>query len=181
MLLLYGYFAISKGIYTWSAIKKVPRGSTSAAPRKTKSLLIYEQDDGTAILMEWMDETSVSLSNHAQQTGEDEVDKAHPPGTKAGNSIQCFNWGGFKNPASFYILPQHYSHSKKWGLKKRKKKKSRNSAAKQRRRDENLNWRREQKRNTHVQKKKHGNLYPTAYTLHLAILFQPPCYTFNNL
>lgn len=67
MLLFYGYFFfIVKGIYTWSAIKAVGtlrRIVPLQLLGRLRESADLNSDDGTALLMEWMDETSVYQSN----------------------------------------------------------------------------------------------------------------------
>lgn len=67
MLLFYGYFFfIVKGIYTWSAIKAVGTMRRIVPLQllgRLRESADLNSDDGTALLMEWMDETSVYQSN----------------------------------------------------------------------------------------------------------------------
>lgn len=123
----------SKGIYTWSAIKaagappRTQRGPR-AAPRKTESAEIQKwNDDGTALGMEWMGETSVYLTNRNARNGrkterlgvESHKVKAtwRPFGIRASAS-SVSNWRGLQQSSlfffsffSFYILQNYYSHS----------------------------------------------------------------------
>lgn len=79
MLLFYGYyfFFIVKGIYTWSAIKAVGtlrRIVPLQLLGRLRESADLNSDDGTALLMEWMDETSVYQSN-AEKTNKHETNK----------------------------------------------------------------------------------------------------------
>lgn len=60
------FFFIVKGIYTWSAIKAVGtlrRIVPLQLLGRLRESADLNSDDGTALLMEWMDETSVYQSN----------------------------------------------------------------------------------------------------------------------
>lgn len=97
------FFFIVKGIYTWSAIKAVGTMRRIVPLQllgRLRESADLNSDDGTALLMEWMDETSVYQSNAEKtnkqtqkQTKNNKKKRDEAESNKATQLEALWNWG----------------------------------------------------------------------------------------